>query len=152
MIGAAVESGAFLKALTQYAADLEKASGEAIAVALQGAKALGIYQVGQVTKRRTGGLQDGWQTVQISSTRGKLFNLAPYGQWVNDGTRPHVIRARNAKFLRFTVGGVVMFRRSVMHPGTKPRKFVQSIEGAGEMLLARAATERVERLNRAFSR
>ncbi len=38
----------------------------------------------------------------------------------------HVIRARNAKALRFVIGGQVIFRRSVNHPGAtiEPREFL----------------------------
>lgn len=42
-----------------------------------------------------------------------------YGGFLDEGVRPHVIRARNAKVLRFRVGGKVLFRRQVFHPGTK---------------------------------
>ena len=34
-------------------------------------------------------------------------------------TRPHIIRARNGKALAFAVGGKMLFRRSVKHPGSK---------------------------------
>lgn len=34
------------------------------------------------------------------------------------GSAPHRITARRRKALRFTVGGQVVFRRSVQHPGT----------------------------------
>lgn len=40
------------------------------------------------------------------------------------GSRPHVIRARRRKALRFTVNGTVVFRRSVMHPGTRGSGFL----------------------------
>ena len=62
-----------------------------------------------------------------------------YG-YVNDGTRPHVIVAKNAKRLAFgpstpktsvgslsagsgSRGGVTTFKRSVQHPGTAARQF-----------------------------
>lgn len=47
-----------------------------------------------------------------------------YAAAVNDGTRPHVIRPRRAKVLRFSVGGQVVFARLVNHPGTKGTKFL----------------------------
>jgi hypothetical protein len=40
------------------------------------------------------------------------------------GSRPHVIRARRRKALRFVVNGTVMYRRSVMHPGTRGSGFL----------------------------
>lgn len=62
-------------------------------------------------------------------------------QWVDQGTRAHVIRARNAPLLRFTVpftsktvprwigsrpgsrGNQWVSKKQVQHPGTKPREF-----------------------------
>lgn len=40
------------------------------------------------------------------------------------GTRPHVITAKRGKALRFSKGGVVMFRRSVNHPGSRPYPYL----------------------------
>lgn len=47
-----------------------------------------------------------------------------YAGFVNDGTRPHIIRPRNAQALRFRVGGRVVFARVVHHPGTRARPFL----------------------------
>lgn len=42
-----------------------------------------------------------------------------------EGSRPHVIRARRRKFLRIPVaGGGVIFRRRVFHPGTTGTHFM----------------------------
>ena len=42
----------------------------------------------------------------------------------HDGTGPHEIRPRKRKVLRFSVGGRVVFRTRVMHPGTKGTRFL----------------------------
>ena len=55
--------------------------------------------------------------------RVNFFDRVPYGELVISGTRPHTIFARNAKALRFTVGGRVVFAKSVQHPGTKPNRY-----------------------------
>jgi hypothetical protein len=47
-----------------------------------------------------------------------------YAQFVHDGTRPHVIRAKNKKALKFKIGQKVLYRQVVNHPGTKPRPFL----------------------------
>jgi hypothetical protein len=47
-----------------------------------------------------------------------------YAAMVNDGTRPHIIRPKNASVLRFTVGGQVVYARVVHHPGTRPNPFL----------------------------
>lgn len=55
-----------------------------------------------------------------------------YTMLEHDGTPPHIIRARRKKSLRFTVGGKVVFRRSVRHPGTTGSHFLtKSLPRAG---------------------
>jgi hypothetical protein len=48
----------------------------------------------------------------------------PAVRFVLDGTRPHLIRPRRAKALRFEVGGRVVYARLVRHPGTEPNDFL----------------------------
>ena len=55
---------------------------------------------------------------------GGVTSHAPYSAFVHMGTRPHVIRPRNAAALRFTSGGRTVFASSVNHPGTRPRPFL----------------------------
>lgn len=43
---------------------------------------------------------------------------------LDQGSKPHVIRAKHRKSLRFVVNGKVFFRRSVMHPGTRGSGFL----------------------------
>lgn len=48
-----------------------------------------------------------------------------YARWENDGTPPHLIRARNRKVLRFPgAGGQLVFVREVHHPGTTGSRFL----------------------------
>lgn len=47
-----------------------------------------------------------------------------YAAYVNDGTRPHKITAKNAKALRFRWKGQTVIVRSVQHPGTKAKPFL----------------------------
>lgn len=47
-----------------------------------------------------------------------------YAAAVNDGTRPHKITAKNAKALKFKVGGQTVIVKSVQHPGTRARPFL----------------------------
>jgi hypothetical protein len=103
--------------------------------------------------------QEGDTTIRLDmGTDSAVFG---YVDW---GTRPHVIRAKHAKTLRFMSGysaktipgvfgskqggpfGQPVFRRQVMHPGIKPRNFTRNIfklltkEGPGIM---EAALKRV---------
>ncbi|MFD8509719.1 hypothetical protein ACFV27_01035 [Streptomyces antimycoticus] len=48
----------------------------------------------------------------------------PAVRFVLDGTRPHVIRPRRAKALRFDSGGRTVFAKVVHHPGTEPNNFL----------------------------
>lgn len=47
--------------------------------------------------------------------------LAPHGEYVLFGTRPHEIRAKNDKALKTPYG----FFKKVEHPGTKPNDFLE---------------------------
>ncbi|MFE0545213.1 hypothetical protein [Streptomyces sp. NPDC058891] len=49
----------------------------------------------------------------------------PAVRFVIEGTRPHVIRPRRARALRFEVGGQVVFAAYARHPGTRPNPFLQ---------------------------
>jgi Bacteriophage HK97-gp10, putative tail-component len=53
-----------------------------------------------------------------------VFTEVQYAPMVHDGTRPHVIRPRNAQALRFRVGGRTVFAKVVQHPGTRARPFL----------------------------
>lgn len=51
---------------------------------------------------------------------------ANYAAAVHEGTRPHVIRPRTARALKFQMGGRTVFASSVNHPGTRPRPFLRN--------------------------
>jgi hypothetical protein len=83
-----------------------------------------------------------------------------YAAFVEYGTRPHIIRPRNGKFLRFPAngrsarltgsvrrGGDAVFAREVHHPGTKPRPFL--VPGARAALTKVGLTALVDEWNRA---
>lgn len=64
--------------------------------------------------------------VQLVWTGSQAKRMVPV--WLEGGTRPHEIVARNAKALSFfwpRVGARVAFKR-VMHPGTRPYKLVEN--------------------------
>lgn len=59
-----------------------------------------------------------------------------YGDYLDEGVRPHTIRPRNAKALRFVVGGRVVFAKVVHHPGTnKHRGWFSRIVSAADWRL-----------------
>lgn len=65
---------------------------------------------GSVKANRTGAL--GW----------KISSSMPYVVPVEMGSKPHVIRPRSGKFLRFPGGSGMVYARQVNHPGTRARK------------------------------
>lgn len=48
----------------------------------------------------------------------------PATRFVLDGTRPHIIRPRRKKALRFEIRGREVFAAYVRHPGTRPNNFL----------------------------
>src|SRR5688572_22772457 len=48
-----------------------------------------------------------------------------YAAAVHDGSRPHTIRARKKKALKFQLGGQTVFAKSVKHPGAQGRPFLR---------------------------
>jgi hypothetical protein len=88
-------------------------------------------------------------TKQVVATAGQvLLNVGTADaiyRYVDEGTRPHVIRPRRARMLRFATGyqakttpgvigsgpggarGPVVYAKAVMHPGTKARGFSKAI-------------------------
>lgn len=47
-----------------------------------------------------------------------------YAAAVHDGTRPHQIRPKTARALRFRIGGRIVYARVVNHPGTRGKPFL----------------------------
>jgi hypothetical protein len=66
-------------------------------------------------------------------------------RYLEHGTRPHEIWARNALALRFEISGTIFFRRMVRHPGTAPRPFMQEARDFGETVAAYGADFYLER-------
>lgn len=65
--------------------------------------------VASIYKTRTSG---GWEL-------GHDLQRAPQALWVHWGTKPHVIRPKNKKALRWAAGGKFAFAGKVNHPGNK---------------------------------
>ena len=84
-------------------------------------------------RHRTGRVARG-TTGRIVRTRSgavlTMNNLARHANFLEGGTRPHAIVAKRGRALRFVVGGQVMFRRRVWHPGTRPFHFMRNASDA----------------------
>src|SRR5689334_19451252 len=64
---------------------------------------------GQAARNITGNLRRSvfWRMDSALSGSVAIGREAPYGRFVNDGTRPHQIVAKNAGALAFSIGGEV---------------------------------------------
>ncbi len=110
----------------RFLASNERLIGSAGEVA--GRHALAFVQRQSDFKRRSGNLQNN-TGYRVARTRAgsviRIANPTLYAEFIEYGTKPHRITARNGKALRFTSrSGVMLFRRSVWHPGTRPYKFL----------------------------
>jgi hypothetical protein len=87
---------------------------------------------GQLLNVQSGALHD---SIAQENTRndstGVTFRVAntgnlPYAKPLNDGCGPYIIKAVNAKALAFEMGGVMVFAKSVHHPGQYPRRYMEA--------------------------
>lgn len=69
----------------------------------------------KMSRRSTGG-----------GVEARFTSSAPYAKFVEEGTGPHRIEAKQALALHWVSKGQSMFARSVNHPGTKANPFVHA--------------------------
>ena len=99
--------------------------------------------------RKTGNLARTIHIGAVTPTRAETIASADYAAYVERGTRPHEIRPRNRKALRWAAssgdsrltgsprtGGRVRFAKRVQHPGTRAQPFMvpgaqKAVQGAG---------------------
>lgn len=75
----------------------------------------------------TGRLRGSIKTTRRLSLRGPQYTVSTnveYAPYVENGTRPHVIRPRRKKALRFRTAGGVVIVAKVNHPGTRAQPFL----------------------------
>lgn len=77
-------------------------------------------------KRQSGQLErDGIVTrVEDNVATIALNPRVPYGVYVHEGTKPHIILPKQKRVLRWSDGNKFIFSKSVVHPGTKPDQFL----------------------------
>lgn len=104
-------------------------------------------QSGRSFTGRTGQLAQsiGWRPAGNGSA--EVYANAEYAGFVENGTRPHVIRPRNGRALRFPIGGGAGFgfARVINHPGSRPHPYFfadsaarsEHMQAAGLSVLAR---------------
>jgi len=107
---------------------------------------LGMAQVAKVAYRnakettlfkdRTGELRGTMDIVDRGAYSKRLIFRAKHAKFVNDGTKKHVILPKNAPFLRFVIGGRVIFAKKVNHPGTAKRPVLENAAAAGSQAMS----------------
>lgn len=76
-----------------------------------------------------GSLKDATESRLIRTASGalvRIYSAKKTAEFIENGTAAHAIVARRAKALRFVVGGQVVFRRRVWHPGTRSYFFLRN--------------------------
>ena len=83
---------------------------------------LDYIRLGRSFTSRTGQLEQsiGWRPTNAGAL---VFANAEHGPHIEYGTKPHVIKPKNRKALRFGVPGGFAFAKGVKHPGTTAQPF-----------------------------
>lgn len=79
----------------------------------------------QLAPHDTGNLKNSIQAKTPDALTGIVSVGAAYGWFVEAGTRPHEIRPKNGKFLKFAGRNGTVFTSKVSHPGTKPQPYIE---------------------------
>jgi len=77
--------------------------------------------------RQTGALRNSISSQLLADSRGlfvKVGSPLDYALHHHDGTRPHLIKPRSGRVIRFVSKGTITYVRSVLHPGTRPTYFL----------------------------
>lgn len=92
-------------------------------------------EVADIARREAPGSMPDFITAEVVETRtgleGVITSAHRATNLVLQGTRPHLIRPRNARALRFEIGAQVVYSRLVHHPGTKANDFLGRALEAG---------------------
>jgi hypothetical protein len=93
---------------------------------------------------RTGNLGASGRVIIPGFLQGELVWSATYASYLQEGTKPHVIRPKRKKALRWIVEGVTYFSKKVQHPGTMPvpyawgyLAFEDNINKVGDFILSK---------------
>lgn len=102
-------------------------------MAMELASDIVVVEAKQRAPRATNNLATSIQRMPVTGSfsggdlQGGVTATAPYAGYVEDGTRPHEIRPRTKKALRWPSRGGPggwAFAKRVMHPGTRPQPFM----------------------------
>ncbi len=148
-----IDGRAFRLALADLGGDISQAAGEALESAVDAA-ARDAFTT-NLFRNKTWKLREGTKaTVDRQNYTGRLENRVAYARFVEEGTKPHVIQARNAPVLRFfwTRHGFWFAGKKVNHPGTAPRPFFKHAGEVGASQFERSATHLVDQTITRYNR
>ena len=83
-----------------------------------------VAQRARELSANNGSIPDGIEVGPVIGNKVSVISTNPHTLFVHNGTRKHIILPRTKQFLRFTVGGRVVYARVVHHPGTKANPFL----------------------------
>jgi hypothetical protein len=76
---------------------------------------------------RTGALRNSIHMRHLRDSRGQFVRIGSHLNYAlvhHEGSKPHLIAAKRAPVLRFVNRGRLIFAHTVMHPGTKPNRYL----------------------------
>jgi hypothetical protein len=76
---------------------------------------------------RSGALKLSLEITHSRAVNGQEYSVGSslsYAYMVHEGTSPHEIHGRTGGVLRFTSKSRIVYSRSVMHPGTRPNRYL----------------------------
>lgn len=79
---------------------------------------------------------------------GHDLRRAPHAVFVMFGTKPHLIKPKNKKALRWAGGGAFHFAKVVHHPGNKPDDWLKRAAAIAPLIFERAVTAHFNNLTR----
>ena len=91
-----------------------------------------LSELKRVTPKDTGYTASRWKIRKESTLNYQLVNDSRSGDYLivlllEYGTRPHVIRPKNAKALHWQKGSKDIFATKVNHPGFEGRRFIEGV-------------------------
>jgi hypothetical protein len=106
-------------------------------------------------KRRsaTGSLKDAtrWRLLRRKNVATLVIkSTKKTASFIDLGTRPHIIRARRAKTLKFVWRGGLRFYKKVNHPGNRPFRFLWNATRAAYRIAEQQIQNRMEQVARRF--
>lgn len=111
---------------------------------------LGLIAVGEEKRLaavKTGNMRRQIHIGKITAKSVETVAGANYSGAVEFGTRPHEIRPRNKKALRFKGRGGITFAKRIHHPGTRAQPFM--VPGAERAIERYRFSRVIDRWNRA---